>query len=208
VTLVPRTCALRQELEAWGRQQPPLPLVVEKPGRTKDEAPRQWHGHSVLRQVEVEYGDGRVAQEEVRFVVVHSSQLAQQQSHTYVVAQEKEAKAVAAHVQRVHAQWFACEADATAAMAEYEGRGPGRRGRRPRPWRYHTVHYHIVAATRRTRRARRGRPAKTAPLPTETGYRLVVEVEALSNPEEDNGWTVLATTVRAETCPDAEILRA
>jgi transposase len=208
VTLVPRTCALRQELEAWGRQQPPLPLVVEKPGRTKDEAPRQWHGHSVLRQVEVEYGDGRVAQEEVRFVVVHSSQLAQQQSHTYVVAQEKEAKAVAAHVQRVHAQWFACEADATAAMAEYEGRGPGRRGRRPRPWRYHTVHYHIGAATRRTRRARRGRPAKTDPLPPETGYRLVVEVEALSNPEEDNGWTVLATTVRAETCPDAEILRA
>ena len=208
VTLVPRTCALRQELEAWGRQQPPLPLVVEKPGRTKDEAPRQWHGHSVLRQVEVEYGDGRVAQEEVRFVVVHSSQLAQQQSHTYVVAQEKEAKAVADHVQRVHAQWLACEADATAAIAEYEGRGPGHRGRRPHPWRYHTVHYHLVAATRRTRRARRGRPAKTDPLPTETGYRLVVEVEALSNPEEDNGWTVLATTVRAETCPDAEILQA
>jgi len=36
----------------------------------------------------------------------------------------------------------------------------------------------------------------------------VVEVEALSNPEEDNGWTVLATTVSAETCPDAEILQA
>ncbi len=34
VTLVPRTCAVRQELEAWGRQQPALPLLVEKPGRT------------------------------------------------------------------------------------------------------------------------------------------------------------------------------
>jgi transposase len=38
ITLVPRTCAVRQELEAWGQQQPVLPLLVEKPGRTKDEA--------------------------------------------------------------------------------------------------------------------------------------------------------------------------
>ena len=61
VTLVPRTCAVRQELETWGQQQSALPLLVEKPGRTKDEAPRRWHGQSVLRQVEVEYSDGRVA---------------------------------------------------------------------------------------------------------------------------------------------------
>ena len=54
VTLVPRTCAVRQELEAWGQQQPALPLLVEKPGRTKAEAPRRWHGQSVMRQVEVE----------------------------------------------------------------------------------------------------------------------------------------------------------
>jgi transposase len=54
VTLVPRTCAVRQELEAWGQQQAALPLLVEKPGRTKAEAPRRWHGQSVIRQVEVE----------------------------------------------------------------------------------------------------------------------------------------------------------
>jgi transposase len=208
ITLVPRTCAVRQELEAWGQQQPVLPLLVEKPGRTKDEAPRRWHGHSVLRRVEVEYSEGRVAQEELRFVVVHSSQLAQQQSHTYAVAQEKEDAAVADHVKHVQAQWFACEADAVAAIAAYEGRGPGRRGRRPHAWRYHTVRYGLVAATRRQRRARRGRPAKTDPPPTESGYRLVVEVEALANLEEDNGWTVLATTVRAEVCGDADILQA
>jgi transposase len=181
---------------------------VEKPGRTQDEAPRHWHGHSVLRHVEVEYSDGRVAQQELRFVVVHSSQLAQQQTHTYASAQEKEAQTVADHMQRVQARWFACLPDADAAIAEYEGRGQGRRGRHPRPWRYHTVRYRIVAETRRTRRARRGRPTKTEPPPTESGYRLVVEVEALSNLEEDNGWTVLATTVRAEDCPDAEILQA
>ena len=185
VTLVPRTCAVRRELEAWGRQQAVLPLVVEKPGRTKAEAPRRWHGQSVIRRVEVEYSDGRVVSEALRFVVVHSSQLAHQQTQTYASAQEKEA-----------------------AVAEYEGSGAGRRGRRPRPWRYHAVRYRVVADTRHTCRARRGRPAKTAPPPLESGYRLVVEVESLLNLEEDNGWTVLATTVSVDACPDTEVLQA
>ena len=208
LTLVPRTCAVRQELEAWGCQQPTLPLLLEKPGRTQDEAPRRWHGHSVLRQVEVEDKEGRIAQETIRLVVVHSSQLAHQQTQTYASGQAKEAEAVTDHVQRVQARWFACAADAAAAIAEYEGRGLGRRGRRPRPWRYHAVHYRVVADARPTRRARRGRPAKTDPPPSESGYRLMVEVEALANPEEDSGWTVLATTVSAEVCTDAEILQA
>jgi transposase len=179
VTLVPRTCAVRQELEAWGGQQAVLPLLVEKPGRTKDEAPRRWHGQSVIRQVQA-----------------------------YAMAQEKEADAAADHVRQVHARWFVCEPDAEAALAEYEHRGPGRRGRRPQAWRCHAVRYRVVAGTRPTRRARRGRPAKTDPPSMERGYRLVVEVEPLDNAEEDNGWTVLATTVSAEVCTDAEILQA
>jgi transposase len=161
-----------------------------------------------MRQVEVEYSDGRVALEALRFVVVHSSQLAQQQTQAYTAAQAKEAEAVMAHVKQVQARWFACEADAEATIAEYEGRGPGRRGRRPRPWRYHAGCYRVVADVRRTRRARRGRPAKTDPPPTEAGYRLVVEVAALANLEADNGWAVLATTVPTEACADAEILQA
>jgi transposase len=161
-----------------------------------------------MRRVEVEYSDGRVTAETLRFVVVHSSQLAQQHAQTYASAQGKEAEVVTDHAKRVQAQWFACLPDAEAAVAAYEGRASGCRGRRPRPWRYHTVRYRIVADTRRTRRARRGRPAKTEPPPTETGYRLVVEVEVLVNAAEDNGWTVLATTVDAEVCPDVEILQA
>ena len=74
--------------------------------------------------------------------------------------------------------------------------------------RYHAVRYRVVAATRPTRRARRGRPTKTDPPPIETGYRLVVEVEVLARPEEDNGWTVLATTVSPAVCTDAESLQA
>jgi hypothetical protein len=42
----------------------------------------------------------------------------------------------------------------------------------------------------------------------ESGYRLRVEVERLAHPAEDNGWTVLATTVSAEACTDAEVLQA
>src|SRR5919204_4880054 len=106
VTLVPRTCAVRQELEVWGQQHSTLPLLVEKPGRTKDEAPRRWHGQSVIRQVEVEYSDGRVVLEALRFVVVHSSQLAHQQTQTYASGQAKEAAAVADHVTQVQARWF------------------------------------------------------------------------------------------------------
>jgi transposase len=64
------------------------------------------------------------------------------------------------------------------------------------------------SATRHTRRARRGRPAKTDSPPVESCHHLVVEVESLGIPEEDNGWTVLATTVSAESCSDAEILQA
>jgi len=36
----------------------------------------------------------------------------------------------------------------------------------------------------------------------------VVEVAALVNLEEDNGWAVLATTVPTATCADTEILQA
>lgn len=208
VTLVPRTCAVRHELEAWGQQQPALPLLVEKPGRTKDDVCRRWHGQSVIRQVEIEDRDGQGAQAALRFVVVHSSQLAQQQTQTHASAHAKEAEAIADHINRVEARRFACLTDAEAAVAEYEGRGAGRRGRRPRPWRYHTVRYHIVSTTRRTRRVRRGRPAKTDPPPMEPCYQLGVEATAQVAPEEENGWIVLATTISAEQCADGEILHA
>jgi hypothetical protein len=79
---VPRTCTVRPALEAWGRAPPPLPLLVEQPGRTQHEAPRRWHGQSVRRQVEVGYNDGRIAHEARRVVVVHSRHLAQQQTPT------------------------------------------------------------------------------------------------------------------------------
>jgi len=208
VTLVPRTCAVRQELEAWGQQQGALPLLLEKPGRTRQEPPRRWHGQSVMRHVEVEDSAGQVAVEAIRFVVVHSSQLAQQQVQAFAKAQAHEAVRVAEHLRRVAAQRFACAADAEAAIANYAGRGQGRRGRRPRPWRYHVLQYRVEGVSHRQKRSRRGRPPKTEVRQEVLSYRLMVEVNALALTEDEPGWTVLATTIGAEVCVDTEILQA
>ena len=207
ITLVPRTCAVRQEMEAWGQQHGPLPLLLEKPGRTCQESPRRWHGASANRQVEVEYADGRLAVEAIRFLVVHSSQLAQQAAVAYTAAQAKEAERITEHIRRVEARWFACAADAEAAIADYEGRGQGRRGRTPRLWRYHALHYRVVAVSAPAKRTRRGRPPKTEAPQVEVRYRLAVHTEALVPSEDAHGWTVLATTVQPEACSDAEMLR-
>jgi hypothetical protein len=42
----------------------------------------------------------------------------------------------------------------------------------------------------------------------EQRYRVVVEVEAVARAEDENGGTVLATTIGGEACTDAEILQA
>jgi transposase len=208
ITLVPRTCAVRQEVEAWGQQHGALPLLLEKPGRTRQEPPRRWHGQSVIRRVPVEYADGRLDVADIRFLVVHSSQLAHQAAAAYAAAQAKEAERVAEHVQHVEARWFACAADAEAAIAEYDGRGQGRRGRKPRPWRYHVLHYQVEAVSVPQKRPRRGRPPKSEAPQVEVRYRLVIHPEALVPSEDAHGWTVLATTVGPEGCTDAELLQA
>jgi hypothetical protein len=208
ITLVPRTCAVRQEMEAWGQQHGALPLLLEKPGRTRQEPPRRWHGQSVVRRVPVEDADGRLDVAEARFLVVHSSQLAHQAAVAYAAAQAKEAERVTEHVQHVEAQWLACAAAAEAAIAEYEGRGQGRRGRKPRPWRYHGLPYRVEAVSVPTKRTSRGRPPKAEAPQVEVRYRLVVHPEALVPSEDAHGWTVLATTLRPEECTAAEMLEA
>jgi transposase len=148
--------------------------------------------------MEVEYRDGQVALEALRFVVVHSSQLAQQQRQTYAIAQKKEAAAVTDHVQRVETQppLPSMSTESWAAVAANHTPGGSM--------------WYVIASSQPlvARAALRGRPAKADPQPTEVSYRLMVEVETLANPEDDNGWMVLATTVSGEACTDAEILLA
>jgi CelD/BcsL family acetyltransferase involved in cellulose biosynthesis len=114
---VPRTCAVRQARDAWRQPQAGLPLCVEQPGRTRDEVPRRWHGHRVIRPVEGAASDGRGALAALRFVVVHASPLAQPPTQASTAAPANEAAAVLAHVKPVHARWLACEAEAAAAIA-------------------------------------------------------------------------------------------
>ena len=208
ITLVPRTCAVRQEVEAWGQQHGALPFMLEKPGRTRQEPPRRGHGQSVVRRVPVEYADGRLDGAEIRLLVVHSSPLAHQGAVTYAAAQAQEAARVTEHVQHVEARWFACAADAEAAIAEDEGRGQGRRGRTPRPWRYQGLHYRVEAVSVLKKRTRRGRPPQAEAPQVEVRYRLVVHPEVLTPAEDAHGWTVLATTVQSDVCTDAERLQA
>ena len=208
ITLVPRTCTVRQEVEAWGQQHGALPLLLEKPGRTRQEPPRRWHGHSVVHRVPVEYADGRLDMAEIRLLVVHSSQWAHQTAVAYAAAQAKAAERIAEHVQHVEARWFACATDAEEAIADYEGRGQGRRGRQPHPWRYHALHSRVEAISVRKKRTRRGRPSKSEVPQGEVCYRLVVHCEALVPSEDAYGWAVLATTLHPEVGTDAEMLQA
>jgi transposase len=206
LTLGPRTGSIRQEVEAWGQQQSSLPLLLEKPARRRHGTPRRWYGDRVMREVEVEYGDGRIELAPMRFVAVYSNQLAQQHEHAYGQAQEREARAVAEHISEVQRRSCACEADAEAAIAEYAGLGRGKRGRRACAWRYHRVSYEVEAQWQPKKRSRRGRPREG--VECEQGYRLHVTAKALAPPVSSFGWLVLATTVREQTCDDAEIVRA
>ena len=208
VTLVPRTCSIRQEVEAWGQKQSSLPLLVDKPARRRRDAPRRWYGRSLTREVEVEYEDGRLEQAPVRFVAVYSSQLAQHHEEAYGKSQVREAELLAEHVAQVQRRRFACEADAQAAIAENEGRGPGQRGRRACRWRYHEVTYEIEVQWQRKPRGQRGRPRKDETVEHERVYGLRLQTRPLRPPVSTFGWLVLATTVSENTCDDAGIVRA
>ena len=160
ITLVPRPCAGRQAWEAWGQRHGALPLWLEKPGRTRQEPPRHWHGASVVRPVDVEDANGRLAVAELRGLGVHSSQCAQQAARAYTAAQATEAERIAEPSQRRATRWVACATDAEAAIADDAGRGQGRRGRTPRLWRSHALHSRVVAVSAPAKRPRRGRPSK------------------------------------------------
>jgi hypothetical protein len=208
VPLVPRPWAVRQALAGWGRQQPAWPLGREKPGRSHQESPRQGRGHRVDRRVAVEYAAGRPVREDVRCVVVHSRALAPQEAKASASAHAKEAAQVAHPITRRAAQSFVWVTAAKAALAASAGRGPGRRGRRPQPWRAPTLRSHVEACTRPQKRARRGRPPKDAG-PSDAGRsRLRVDAGPRARAEADNGWTVLATPVATDVCAAAPSVHA
>jgi transposase len=141
-------------------------------------------------------------------VAVYSTQLAQRHAEAHANQQLKEAKSLATHIAQVQARPFACPADAEGAIAAYEGRGPGRRGRVATRWRYHEVGYEVESHRQRQKRTQRGRPRKGEEPQEETVYQLKVTTQALAVPVATFGWLVLATTIEESICSDAEIVRA
>jgi transposase len=208
VTLVPHTCGIRQEVEAWGQRQVSLPLLLERPAKRQGEAPRRWYGRSVTRKVEVEYQDGQIALAPIRFIAVYSTQLAQRHEQAHSKAQTREAEALATHVAQVQRRQFACRADAESAIAEYEGRGPRRRGRAATPWRYHEVDYQVEVHRQPQKRTKRGRPRKDETPLEDIVYELRVTTQALPRPVQTFGWLTLATTIDEASGGDTEIVQA
>jgi hypothetical protein len=208
VTLVPRTGGIRQEVEAWGQHQVSLPLLLERAAKRQGDAPRRWYGRSVKRKVEVEYQDGHIALAPIRLIAGYATQLAQQHEQAHGKAHTREAKALAAHVAQVQCRQFACHADAEGAIAEYEGRAPGRRGRAATPWRYHDVSYQVETHHQRQTRAKRGRPCKGEVPLEEVVYQLIAVTKALPAPVKNFGWLVVATTIDEASGGDREIVQA
>jgi transposase len=208
VTLVPHTCGIRQEVETWGQHQVSLPLLLERPAKRQGEAPRRWYGRSVTRQVKVEYQDGQSALAPIRFIAVYSTQLAKRHQQTHSKAQTREAEALSTHVAQAQRRQFVCQADAESAIAEYEGRGPGRRGRAATPWRYHEVGYQVEVHRRPQKRTKRGRPRKDEIPLEDIVYELRVTTQALPAPVKTFGWLTLATTIDEASGDDTEIVQA
>ena len=78
LTWGPRPCAVRQACAAWGQPPRGWPCVLAQPGRTRQEPPRRWQGHRVVRRVPVEDAAGRLDVAALRVLVVHASPLAHQ----------------------------------------------------------------------------------------------------------------------------------
>ena len=105
------------ELEAWGQQQPVLPLLVEKLGR--DEGRGAAAGMATVYSAGARWSITRDGspKRNCAFVVVHSSSTgAAASAGLDRRASQGSRGAVTAHVKQAQARWFACEADAAAAI--------------------------------------------------------------------------------------------
>jgi hypothetical protein len=143
-----------------------------------------------------------------RWLGVPASQVAHHAAAADAAAQAQEAEGVAEPRPRVAARWLAWAAAAQAAIGADAGRGPGRRGRQPRPGRDPVLPEQGEAVSSPTTRSRRGRPPQAAAPQGEVRSRLGVPPEALAPSAEAPGWPVLATTVRPAVCTATALLQA
>lgn len=180
VSLLPKTYDLRktlvEEVRAAGQT---LPELTRAPGRTKSDPPRTYRGRSFDRPFIVGFvppggptggNDRRV--EQLRFVVVESTQLEENEEEALVRRLDLERKTFARGLAAVLKKTYACETDAQNALDTVSAKLT-----------CHVAHVSVVAEVVEAKRARRGRPLSGESTPTTTVYRMV-EDEPLSELEE------------------------
>ena len=210
VTLVPRTCAIRQEVEAWGQQQRSLPLWLEKPGRT----PSRPASAVVWAQCHTRGGGGicgRSGRPSTRALCGGVLESVGPATRPGLSARPKPQEAEEASPS-ISPRW---RPDALPVRPMPKRRSPsmkahGRGGVGGARAAGATTRCSIRCRRQwqRKKRTRRGRPPKDEPVEEELVYRLQSQAQALAPPVATFGWLVLATTLSEHTCGDAEMVRA
>lgn len=169
VSLLPDTFDLRrQAIEGTWEADPDVatwPLLLERPGPTKDAPPEQWRGWSAEHPFLVRRRgtDGTVVEEArmLRALVVHSTSAARRFEDSLTERMEKERETIAKAEAKVGRQPYRCAEDARKA-AEKQAAG----------LRFHQAAIAVTSVARPLKRGRAGRPKKDEPVPTETVWTV------------------------------------
>jgi transposase len=165
VSLLPATFNRREELVNSVRAMGPMPEIGHTKGRTKAEPDRVYRGKSFDHPYVVGLdspGDNRTREVQLRYLVVESTQLAEQEEAALDRRLERERTKFAEALGEAARRTYACVADAELA-----------RERLTRKLEYHTAHVDVVSETVTLPRGKRGRPPAGEPAPTAEVFRLV-----------------------------------
>jgi transposase len=177
VSLLPSTYNLRHALiEEVRRAGAELPELARSAGTTKADPPRVYRGTSFERPFGVGLanspGSNEAREVPLRFLVVESTQLAEQEEAALDRKLEQERATFDRGLRQAAKKAYACAADATAAL---EGL--------TRRLAYHRPHVEVAREVVPAKRARAGRPRADETAPTTETFRLV-EREPLARDEE------------------------
>ncbi len=194
VSLVPANNHQRREMvQRVLAEEQPLAELRRRPGRRKGDAEEVFHGTSVVDQVEIELpveDSGPPVRQPmaVRYLVVHSSQLARQQTRTLARRIGEEAAQLGQSLARLGKRRFACQDDAL---------GEGSKWSKINSPDYHQVSFVAQPTTRRVPRDKKGRPGKGEAAKWAEEWLLQGQLElvtgAVQEQEERLGYFVLAT---------------
>ena len=122
VSLLPDTYALRAKLvgQAWEAKPDAQswPLLSERAGDKKSDPPQRYRGSSLTAPIPMRLGEGEttcLSEEEMRFLVVHSDQLAARFDQALEGRLEREADGIRRRTRKHAEKEYACEADARQA---------------------------------------------------------------------------------------------